>query len=82
MRLHDRKNIQSVKSARSVVDSELKACILTPLEGINKGHKKNHTWMFQGITFFLLVFLVDCLYAGSNAVCDLVSVTTISRRIV
>ena len=37
MRLDERKDVQSVKSPGSILHSELKACVLLPLEGNNKG---------------------------------------------
>ena len=44
MRLHDRKCIQSVKSVRSVLHSELKIRALTPLNEGKKGCKTStHT---------------------------------------
>ena len=44
MRLDGKKDIKAVKSARSVLHTELKSCILPPLRGSNKGPKTNtHT---------------------------------------
>ena len=42
-RLDDRKDMQSVKSAWTVLHSELKAHILTPLDRNNNRSKTTHT---------------------------------------
>ena len=44
IRLDDRKDIQFVKSAWSILHSELKARALPPLEGNNKGRKGSYTY--------------------------------------
>ena len=41
MRLHDRNDSHSVKSSRSILYSELKAHVLAPSEGNNKGDQTN-----------------------------------------
>ena len=46
MRLNGKKDIQSVKSAWSVLHAELKAYALTPLQGYNKRFKTNTHSLF------------------------------------
>ena len=43
MRLDGRKDIESVKSVRSILHAELEAHVLHPLYGNNKGYSKTNT---------------------------------------
>ena len=46
MRLDSRKDIQSVKSTRSILHAQLKAYVLAPIKRNDKGHKMNTTGIF------------------------------------